>query len=139
MRTFSDYSEETPVQFLQLVIGEDHPWANHSLQEIDMLPDVRVALVIRGGRQVVPRGATVLEQGDTVVLSGPSLEGDTWGTLTEIPIMADHEWVNLPLREISMEQHMSVILVKRDAGAMIPDGDTVLLAGDVLVVNHMDG
>ncbi len=138
MRTFSDYSEETPVQFLQLVIGEEHPWANRSLQEIDMLPDVRVALVIRGGRQVVPRGATVLEQGDTVVLSGPSLKGDAWGTLTEIPIMADHEWVNLPLREVSMAQHMSVILVKRDAGAMIPDGDTVLLAGDVLVVNHMD-
>ena len=26
LKTFSDYSEDTPIQFIQLSIGAEHPW-----------------------------------------------------------------------------------------------------------------
>lgn len=137
MKTFSDYSEETPVQFLKLTIGEKHPWANKALWAIDMIPDARIALVIRGEQQVVPRGSTTLLPGDRVILSGPSMDTSDMAMLTEIRIDASHEWAGRRLGDIRMHQHQLVVMIKRGDAVIIPDGNTVVQTGDVLVMNQM--
>lgn len=135
MKTFSDYTEESPVQFLRLQISDAHPWANRPLREVNMPSDMRLVLIHRGGEQIVPRGHTVLLPGDTAVVSGPSLEGADWGSLSELLIRADHPWCGRALREIAMELHCLVVMVRRGGTAIIPNGDTRLMDGDVLVVN----
>ena len=136
MKTFSDYSDETPVQFLKLQISEDHPWANRALQAIEMIPDVRVALVDRGGEQLVPRGQTTLLPGDRVILSGPSMDGGSLAMLTEISVEASHPWAGRRLGDISMPRHQLVVMIRRRDEVVIPDGSTVIEAGDVLVMNQ---
>ena len=136
MKTFSDYSEETPVQFLKLTIGEQHPWANKALWAIDMIPDARIALVVRGGEQLVPRGHTTLLPGDKVILSGPSMDTTDMAMLTEVRIEPSHEWAGRRLGDIRMHQHQLVVMIKRDDTVVIPDGSTVIEAGDVLVMNQ---
>ncbi len=135
MKTFSDYTEESPVQFLRLQISDAHPWANHPLRELNMAPDMRLVLIHRGGQQIVPRGHTVLLPGDVAVVSGPSLEGTDWGSLSELLIRAGHPWCGRTLRDIAMELHCLVVMVRRGGTAIIPNGDTRLQDGDVLVVN----
>lgn len=136
MKTFSDYSEETPVQFIRLQVGHNHPWAHKQVFNIRMMPELRMALVIRKGKQIVPRGHTRIYPGDTVVVSGPSLEGDVWGTLTEQPITRDHDWCGKALNAIHMPRNTLVVMIKRGRRTLIPNGDTVLREGDVLVVNQ---
>lgn len=136
MKTFSDYSEETPVQFLKLTVGENHPWAHKTLQAIDMIPDARIALVNRAGEQLVPRGSTTLLPGDTVILSGPSMDAADMALLTETTIDATHAWAGRRLGDIRMHQGQLVVMVRRGEEVVIPDGETVILAGDVLVMNQ---
>ena len=136
MKTFSDYSEETPVQFLKLTIDEHHPWAERALSAIDMLPDTRVALVLRDGEQLVPRGHTMLLPGDKVILSGPSIDTGDMAVLTEVHVDASHPWAGRRLSDIRMQQHQLVVMVKREDDVMIPDGETMIQAGDVLVMNR---
>ena len=136
MKTFSDYSEETPVQFLRLSIGENHPWANRALQAIEMIPDVRVALVDRGGERIVPRGQTVLLPGDRVILGGPSMEPGELAVLTETPVGPSHPWAGRRLGDIRMPRQCLVVMIRRGDEAVIPDGATVVEVGDVLVMNQ---
>ena len=136
MKTFSDYSEETPVQFLKLRIGENHPWANRALQAIEMIPDVRVALVDRGGEQIVPHGDTTLMPGDGVILSGPSMDSGSLAMLTEMSVENTHPWAGRRLGDIRMPAHERVVMIRRGDEVVIPDGSTVVEAGDVLVMNQ---
>ena len=136
MKTFSDYAEETPVQFLKLTVGEEHPWAHRVLADIGMIPGARIALVLRGAEQLVPRGHTMLLPGDRVILSGPSADMGELPLLTEIRVDEAHPWAGRRLGDIRMPPQRLVVMIEREGDAMIPDGETVVRAGDVLVMNQ---
>jgi cell volume regulation protein A len=75
-------------------------------------------------------------QDDTVVLSGPSLEGGSFGYLTEIKVDKDSEWPGRSLSEIKLGSDKLVILIKRGNKAVIPGGRTVIKENDVLIINQ---
>ena len=137
MKTFSDYSEETPVQFMKLHVTGRHPWAGKELRHLRMTPQTRIALILREGEEIIPRGETCIRLGDTIILSGPAMEGGDWGRLTEVTIDHDHDWCNRPLKVISANQECHVVMIRRGTKTLIPDGSTVILKGDVLVVNDI--
>ena len=93
-----------------------------------------LVLIIRGKKKIVPRGDTVLMKGDLIVLSALSLHDDYDVMLKETVIDNDHEWVNKKLSEIKMDKGL-VILIKRNDEILIPKGDTVIEANDVLVMS----
>lgn len=136
MKTFSDYTEEVPIQFIKQLITFEHPWVNKKIRDIELLPDVLVVLIIREHRQIIPKGNIVLMAGDTVVLSGPSLNGDALGSLTEIRIEKDNEWFGKALSEIKFGQDRLVVVIKRNNKILIPRGRTVIREDDVLIINQ---
>ncbi|MBQ4158946.1 MAG: potassium/proton antiporter [Clostridia bacterium] len=136
MKTFSDYSDEIPVHFLNLIIDENHPWAHQALKNIQMLPQVRVAILIRDEKQMIPRGSTVVHPGDVAIICGPALEEHTLGALTEIRLNSGHDWIGRTLKSINMDDDKRVIMIQRDQKAIIPDGSTRLARGDILIVNN---
>lgn len=135
MKTFNDYSEEAPVQFIKLPIDEKHPWANKKIKNIHFLPNILLALIIRGEEQLVPRGNTVILPGDLVILSGPSLGKEIAGYLTEVRVEEDNEWIGMTLSEIEFAPNKLVILIKRKNRVIIPSGKTVIKADDTLIIN----
>lgn len=135
MKTFNDYSKEVPVQFIKLPITADHPWVNTKIRDIDSLPNTILALIIRGDEEIVPRGNTTLLEDDVVVLSGPSLEKKFTGTLTEIEIDSENEWLGKPLSQIKLDKDKLVILVKRGRKNIIPDGKTIIKEKDILIMS----
>lgn len=48
MRTFSDYTGDMQIQFVQLPIGDNHPWKNRKICEIEMLPGMLITVIRRG-------------------------------------------------------------------------------------------
>lgn len=137
MKTFSDYSDEVPVQFIRLTIPQSHPWCGMTLREIVLPPDTLAVLLRRGGESIAPSGGTVLEADDTLILSAVS-PGEMDGvSLTELPIGARHRYVGKSLAELPKDEISLVILIKRGGGVVIPGGSVVLAAGDVLVMNRV--
>ena len=136
MKTFNDYADEVPVQFLKLKIGNSHPWCDKALKDIDLLPNVLVALIIRNGAQIVPKGDTVIMKNDNVIVSGPSLDKEFEGCLTEIRIDADNKWLGKSLSDIKFGPDKLVILIKRNEKVVIPTGSTIVREDDVLIMNQ---
>lgn len=134
MKTFNDYADELPLQFIQFTVSADHEWENKSVAEISLPPESILVLVIRNGEKIVPKGDTVLHKGDRVILSGREPGKVTDVELYERVIDSNDEWANLTLAEIPNKNQL-VILIRRGEKAIIPSGDTKLNIGDVLVIN----
>lgn len=69
MKTFSDYSEEMPVEFVEITIKENHPWANCMVKDLPSLPDLLMVLILREKQRLIPNGSTVVQEKDVLVVS----------------------------------------------------------------------
>jgi len=134
MKTFSDYTEEVPVQFIQFTVSNEHSWCGKSLMDITLPPDTLIVMLRRNNERVIPNGSTVLMGGDTLVLSARSPENAEDVYLLEKRIKPTDEIVGRPLYEMNTKGRL-VILIKRNKQVIIPNGNTLLMAGDVLVLN----
>lgn len=134
MKTFTDYVDEVPVQFIRFSLPEGHPWAGQAVRQVVLPPASILVLVLRGDRRIVPDGSVQLQAGDTLILSGTAAGAVEGVHLYEKTLDADSSWLDQPLCRIHTGDRL-VILVRRGARILIPDGDTVLRLGDRLVIN----
>ncbi|MGN1177068.1 MAG: potassium/proton antiporter [Roseburia sp.] len=134
MKTFSDYSDEMPVEFIKIVIKEGHPWANCKIKDITSLPDVLLVLVLRGKKRLIPNGNTKLLAGDVVVLSALSPEEHLGLCLSEMKIEKDSDLIGKSIASMRLGKNHLVLLLKRKEEVIIPNGATRLRESDILVI-----
>lgn len=138
MKTFNDYTDEVPVQFLQCTLTPGHAWAGQPLHALSLPPECLLVLLLRQGEKLVPHGSTVLEPGDTLILSGRA-GGEISGVrLYERTLDPEDPWLDHPLSLLPTGP-LLIILIRRGEEVIIPKGDTVLRAGDTLVINDSAG
>lgn len=138
LKTFNDYTDEVPVQFIQFTLKGKHPWAGKKLKEILLPPDTLVVLLQREKRKITPNGDTVLLEGDTVVLSAKALGSVEGIRLTEVTLGKKHEWIGKSISEIEMEPMKLIIMIQRNGKIVIPKGKTILKYMDKLVINQVE-
>ncbi len=134
-KTFNDYQDPMTMKLIELPISQRHPWAGCRLNEISMAEGSLVVMVKRDEKALVPHGETLIQTGDVLVVSCPSYEDDGSVRLLEETLEKRHPWVNKKLSEITLPRGSLVVMVKRENESMIPNGDTLLQRGDVLVMS----
>lgn len=137
MKTFSDYSDEMPVEFVKISIKAGHPWENRKIKDLTSLPDLLLVLILRGEERIIPNGNTVVLAGDKIVLSALSPEENLGICLKEIPIEKDSKWIGKPLSRIKLGEEKLVLVLKRNEKVVIPNGNTVIRENDVLVISQL--
>ena len=137
MKTFSDYSDEMPVEFVKISIKAGHPWENRKIKDLTSLPGLLLVLILRGEERIIPNGNTVVLAGDKIVLSALSPEENLGICLTEIPIEKDSKWIGKPLSRIKLGEEKLVLVLKRNEKVVIPNGNTVIRENDVLVISQL--
>ncbi len=136
MKTFTDYSDEVPIQFIQFSVPEQHPWSGSMIQDILLPAETILVLLLRSGKKIVPNGKTVLQPYDKLILSARA-PGDIEGiSLFEKRIAKGDRWENKRVAEIFKKPDMLIIMVQRKGRVIIPQGSTVIKENDVLVINH---
>ncbi len=137
MKTFSDYSEEVPVEFVKIAVKKNHPWSGKKIRDIVSLPDLLLVLILRGEERIVPNGDTVIREGDRIVLSALSPEEHLGLYLSEISIDKENPWIGLPLSRVKLEEGSLVLVLMREDQVKIPNGNTVIRENDILVVSQV--
>lgn len=137
MKTFTDYTEEVPVQFIQFTIPEGHSWAGRTLMDIETPPETIIVSVQNESGTKVPNGQTVLNIGDKVILSAVVPEHMTGTMLSEIHINKTSSYIGKAISEIPTDDDTLIILIKRGDDVIIPNGNIVLNEGDMLVMNSV--
>lgn len=148
MRTFTDYQEERDVRFIESSVPAGHPWAGRTLSQIELPPGTLVAFALRDGRRFSPDGSYVVQAGDALVLaSAGAVRGLECacdkdlpqGCLREVELGPDDPAIGRKLKEASRWHQLEgalVVMVLRGETTIVPNGSTVLEAGDVLVVSR---
>lgn len=133
-KTFNDYQEESNICFIKIKIGKNHPWEQKTLSELPLPSSFLVTLILRKGENVVPKGNTILEAGDLLVVCAQEFTDKENLTMKEIVVDEDHKWVNQPLKNIKVGKHKLIVMIRRGEKTIIPDGTTMILNDDILVV-----
>lgn len=144
LKTFTDYPEEVPVQFIKLNVTENHTWVDKTIKEVVLPPETILVLILRDGKRIVPRGNTEIKANDEIVLcaqafnsKNESNEAKNEIELVEIELEENHKWIGKKLSEIASDLQKSlIVLIKRNGKLVIPDGRTILAKNDILVLEH---
>ena len=136
MKTFNDFSEETDLHFSKLVIGADNPWKDRAIKDIGLPKNILFCMLLQpDGTSVVPKGGTVLHEGDSVIMCTKAFRSDTSFRLVEQEVLKGSRLAGKTLQEYSETEKNQVVLIKRGTASIIPNGSTVLHEGDVMYLN----
>lgn len=109
LKTFTDYTDEVPVQFLQCTLPPDHPWAGQALRTLSLPPDCLLVLLLRRGQQWVPTAAPFWSPGDTLILSGRAGRGHPGVRLYERTLETGDPWLDRPLSTLSTGTRLIIL------------------------------
>lgn len=135
MKTFSDYQDDQAMQLIQIRLRPGHRYIEKHLRDLNM-GDVLVVMIERGDETIVPRGDVLLQEGDVLVLSGESYQGDMDTALDELKIEPGDRRIGIQVKDIRDLGNSLIVLIKRaDGNTVIPKGDTRIRQGDILVMS----
>lgn len=137
MKTFTDFSEETNLQFSEILINEENVWRNRYVKDLGLPRAMLLCQVMKADGQVsLPNGNTLLEVGDRVVVCTKAYDNEGTLMIIKHQIEDNSKWIGHSLKEYPT-QKSQVILIERGNKRIIPNGNTVLKAGDLLYINKV--
>ena len=136
LKTFNDYQEETPqFNMMRIFVSDSHEWSGKKISEITFPEGSLVLMVKHGDSTIVPKGDTVIEAGDDVILSVQSYHDSGDIKLKEYEIGAGHLWKNKTIKELDLPPTLLIIMIKRGGEMVVPNGSTQILQDDILVIS----
>lgn len=136
LKTFTDYVDETPINFIRFKVEEGHVWCGKRVMDITLPPGSILVHLIRHGYRMVPKGNTVLEPNDVLILCALEEGAAPNIHLVEKIIEKEDLEPNMTLSDYPCRPNSLIILIQRGRDYIIPAGNTVLQVGDRLLINH---
>lgn len=144
LKTFNDYKEEIGTKLIEILIDSNSNLANKTIMDTNIPEDILIVMIKREGDVFVPNGSTLILPGDILVLAGNNLEKfreykeEKSTKLMEVSVSKDSDLVNKPIADIDMPDNILIVMIKREGNVIIPNGSSVILLGDILVITGTD-
>ena len=99
------------------------------------MPTGALALMIKRGEEtIVTKGDTLVHVGDNVILSVPPYIPSEDEQLEERVITKKDPWCNKKIAELELSSNVLIAMVIREGENIIPDGKTMILEKDIVVL-----
>ena len=134
LKKISEYASEEDVRFIKVNLKRQDSWTGKMIMDLGLPHGVIVAMIRRGGENIVPRGNVVLKNGDTLILGAESLKDDKHMDLKEVVLLKHNPWNGLRIRELDISRQTIIVMVKRSDTVLVPKGDLMLLEGDHVIL-----
>ena len=134
LKKISEYANEEDVRFIKVNLKRQDSWTGKMIMDLGLPHGVIVAMIRRGGENIVPRGNVVLKNGDTLILGAESLKDDKHIDLKEVVLLKHNPWNGLRIRELDISRQTIIVMVKRSDTVLVPKGDLMLLEGDHVIL-----
>lgn len=135
-KSFSDYTDQVKLYFIDLHIYEGHPWQGKALRDVSLPPNMLVVMLLRGGENVLQGGDTLFCSNDSVILSAPAYQEDMGLELQEQHIEKNSSWIGKSIAMFSPRKEELVVMILRGEQTIVPNGDTQIEADDILVISN---
>ena len=134
LKTVGQLAEEENIHFIRVRLSENDRWTGKRITDIGIPKDAMIVAVQRGKETLIPRGQTVLNKGDVIVMCAEKSKDIQPIELKEITINEGHSWNGVAIKDIDISRQSYIFLVRRRGKAIIPKGSLVIKAGDVVLL-----
>ena len=130
----TEFGYEADMNFIKIKIRENDRWIGKRIADLDLPEGVIIAILKRKEDIVIPRGDIVLQEKDSIVLGAEPFEEYEKINLKEIVLKEQNPWTGMRIRDLDISRQAVIVLVKRRDKALIPNGNMVLLEGDIVFI-----
>lgn len=130
----ADIEREKDVRFIKASIDPGDAWIGKTISEVAMPSGSIIALVLRDGETMVPRGDVEILLGDKLIICAESATEGMLEDVKEIILGRSHPWKGQMIRDLDISRQTFIVLVERDGRTIKPEGELVLLEGDKVLV-----
>lgn len=74
LKTFNDYTGEINTDLLEVNITKDNKWINKTIMDANIPEEILIVMIKRNNSILVPKGSTIIKEGDILVLSGNNIK-----------------------------------------------------------------
>jgi cell volume regulation protein A len=136
MQSFTDFQERSEQAFLKMTMHPEHAWVGTALRDLDIGQESLIVLIKRAEQTIAPKGDTVIEPGDVLVMTGEVYDDDDDDVqITQRLIEKDDAWANTLVRDLSLPDNTLVANVtKADGSSVTPKGWTKIHPGDTVTL-----
>ncbi len=134
LKRIGENSSEEDIRFIHVKLSGKDAWVGKKVKETQLPRGTIIALVQRGKDTIIPRGDVVLQAGDRLVIGAEALKDGVPINIKEIRLGHGHEWDGTAIRDLDISRQTFIIMVRRSGRTMVPKGELVLRAGDVVVL-----
>ena len=132
IKTYS--ASEHELQFVISDVGADHSISNKRVKDIPFPPGLLLVMIIREDKPIVPKGDTLILEGDRLVIGARNYHDDIDITLKEVLIDEDNLWIGKRVRELDLPDDELLIMLHRKGRTLVPNGNTVICRNDKIVI-----
>lgn len=130
----ADIEKEKDVRFIKASIDPGDAWIGKTISEVAMPSGSIIALVIRDGETIVPRGDIEILLGDKLIICAESATEGMLEDVREVILGRNHPWNGQKIKDLDISRQTFIVLVERDGRTVKPDGNLVLLEGDKILI-----
>ena len=134
IKTISSYEEEVNIKFVSLTVNNTAYWENKTVKELKLPQGLILALILRKGEVVIPKGNTVLMVGDRLILGAEAFQDEINIKLKEIIVKQMHPWNGHMIKDLDVSRQTIILMIRRKNRVIIPHGDTIIKEGDVVIL-----
>ena len=134
IKTISSYEEEVNIRFVTLTVNNTAYWEKKTVKELKLPQGLILALILRKGEVVIPKGNTVLMVGDRLVLGAEAFQDEINIKLKEIIIKQMHPWNGHAVKDLDISRQTIIVMIRRKGRIIIPHGDTIIKEGDMVIL-----
>ena len=133
---FNDFAEQADLQFHSMSVTTESPWAGKTVKELGLDKGTIICMLIRAdGSRLIPNGDSRVDAGDSLILCSKEFRERVGVNIIEREIRKESKWNGHMVRDYPCETNQQLLMIKRKDTTIIPHGDTILQAGDILYIN----
>lgn len=135
LKTFNYYQDKSELGFIQTRVTDQSMFVGRRIKDLKMVFNFIIAKIERDGKTIIPRGETVLKEGDIIVMGGESHFDRSGQSLMEIKLAPCHPWVGEKIKDLDVCENELIVMLQTAQGRVeVPRGDTILQANDRVVL-----
>lgn len=134
LKSIGDFAEEENIHFIRIKLSASDKWTGKKIVELGIPKDIMIVAILREKETIIPRGQTVLEAGDLIVMCSEKTKDIQPIEIKEIVINQGHSWNGTAIRDIDISRQSFIFMIRRNGKAMIPRGSLVIKAGDTVLL-----
>ena len=134
IKRMSEYAAVEDVNFIKVTIKKGDKWVGQSIMNAGFPSGAIVVAIHRNNEILVPRGVTVMEAGDTIIIGAETFSNDRHIELKEVILKEQNPWIDLEIKDLDISRQTLIVMIKRRGKVIIPNGTVKLKAGDKVVM-----